>query len=258
MAESVYTKELLKELQSMSLFEKIEMTKDRIEDWYMTYHGNVFVSFSGGKDSTVLLHLVRSMYPDVPAVFSDTGLEYPELKAFVREHDNVTVVRPKMTFSEVITKYGYPLVSKEVAEAIYYARRILPEDKPGAEVEREREARNKRAEMLGLRSKDSSRTTEPSWHPHNGAERLERERTVLRKQKELLGQRRDERIRRQREDVRTYLERDPNGTAERSCVVETCQLHRGGSESRQLYGKCSQGDIRARNREHREMEPQPG
>lgn len=170
MAESVYTKELLKELQSMSLFEKIEMTKDRIEDWYMTFHGNVCVSFSGGKDSTVLLHLVRSMYPDVPAVFSDTGLEYPELKAFVRKQDNVTVIRPKMAFNEVITKYGYPLVGKEVAEAIHYARRILPEDRPDGG---EREARNKRAEMLGLRSKDSSRTAEPSWDPHNGAEQLE-------------------------------------------------------------------------------------
>lgn len=140
MAESVYTKELLKELQSLSLFEKIELTKDRIEDWYMTFHGNVCVSFSGGKDSTVLLHLVRSMYPDVPAVFSDTGLEYPELKAFVRKQDNVTVIRPKMTFNEVITQYGYPIVGKEVAEAIYYARRILPEDRPdGDERERERE-----------------------------------------------------------------------------------------------------------------------
>ena len=44
-----------------------------------TLGGAVFVSFSGGKDSTVLLKLVRELYPDVKAVFCDTGLEYPEV-----------------------------------------------------------------------------------------------------------------------------------------------------------------------------------
>ena len=119
----VYTKERLAELQAMSLDEKIEVTQDRIEDWYMQFSGNVYVSFSGGKDSTVLLHLVREMFPDVPAVFCDTGLEYPEVRQHVREMKNVVILRPKMTFPEVIKTYGYPMVSKEVAEAIYYARR---------------------------------------------------------------------------------------------------------------------------------------
>ena len=119
----IYTKERLAELQAMSLDEKIEITKDRIEDWYMQFSGNVYVSFSGGQDSTVLLHLVREMFPEVPAVFCDTGLEYPEVRQHVREMKNVVILRPKMTFPEVIKTYGYPMVSKEVAEAIYYARR---------------------------------------------------------------------------------------------------------------------------------------
>lgn len=119
----IYTKERLAELQALPLDEKIEITKDRIEDWYMQFSGNVYVSFSGGKDSTVLLHLVREMFPDVPAVFCDTGLEYPEVRQHVREMKNVVILRPKMTFPEVIKTYGYPMVSKEVAEAIYYARR---------------------------------------------------------------------------------------------------------------------------------------
>lgn len=119
----IYTKERLAELQALPLDEKIEITKDRIEDWYMQFSGNVYVSFSGGKDSTVLLHLVREMFPDVPAVFCDTGLEYPEVRQHVREMKNVVILRPKMTFPEVIRTYGYPMVSKEVAEAIYYARR---------------------------------------------------------------------------------------------------------------------------------------
>lgn len=77
---------------------------------------------SGGKDSTVLLHIVRELYPDVPAVFVDTGLEYPEIKAFVKTFDNVTILRPKMSFRQVIEKYGYPVATKEVAQSIAEAR----------------------------------------------------------------------------------------------------------------------------------------
>lgn len=86
--------------------------------------GQVYVSFSGGKDSTVLLDLVRRIYPDVPAVYSDTGLEYPELRTFVKGQDNVEIIKPEKTFREIVKNYGYPLISKEVAEAIYYARRL--------------------------------------------------------------------------------------------------------------------------------------
>ena len=93
------------------------------------------VSFSGGKDSTVLLHLVRSVFPDVKAVFSNTGLEYPEIQRHVMGIENVDIVRPSMRFDEVISTYGYPLIGKEVAEAIYYARRIRSQS---LNVERER------------------------------------------------------------------------------------------------------------------------
>lgn len=114
----------LKQYQSLPLDAKVRMTQQRIREWYDYWDGNVYVSYSGGKDSTVLLHLVREIYPDVPAVFSDTGLEYPEIRKFAMKQENVTIVRPSMIFTDVIKKYGYPLVSKEVAEAIYFARRI--------------------------------------------------------------------------------------------------------------------------------------
>ena len=81
-----------------------------------------YCSFSGGKDSTVLLDIVRKVYPDIPAVFIDTGLEYPEIRQFVKTIDNVTILRPEMYFREVIETYGYPLVSKEVSQKIYEAR----------------------------------------------------------------------------------------------------------------------------------------
>lgn len=117
------TFEDLKMLQALPLDAKVLKTKQRIREWYRAFDGKVYVSFSGGKDSTVLLHIVRELYPEVEAVFVDTGLEFPEIKAFVKTFDNVTWVRPKMAFREVISQYGYPLISKEVSKKVYDARR---------------------------------------------------------------------------------------------------------------------------------------
>jgi 3'-phosphoadenosine 5'-phosphosulfate sulfotransferase (PAPS reductase)/FAD synthetase len=111
----------------LPLERKIQISQTRIIEWYKHWGGQVVVSFSGGKDSTVLLHLVRSIFPDVKAVFSNTGLEYPEIQKHVRSIENVDIVTPTMRFDEVISTYGYPLIGKEVAEAIYYARRIKKE-----------------------------------------------------------------------------------------------------------------------------------
>lgn len=135
MAENKKTPEELAYLQSLPLDVKIRLTRQRIREFYETLGGNCYVSFSGGKDSTVLLDIARGLYPDIPAVFSNTGLEYPEIYRFVKSHDNVEIVTPKMRFDEVISRYGYPLIGKEVAEAIYYARRLTPNAR-----ERERES----------------------------------------------------------------------------------------------------------------------
>ena len=116
----------LKQKQSLPLPLKISLTKARIRQWINEYgEDGVYVSFSGGKDSTVLLDLVRQDYPNVKAVFFDTGLEYPEIREFVKTYDNVDCIRPKMNFREVITKYGYPMISKEVSECVYGARKYL-------------------------------------------------------------------------------------------------------------------------------------
>ena len=98
------------------------------------------MAFSGGKDSTVLLDIVRKVFPDTPAVCADTGLEYPEIRDFVKTVDNVEWVYPckwdkhkreyvRTSFREVVNKYGYPLVSKEIARATEFARKNIEDGK---------------------------------------------------------------------------------------------------------------------------------
>lgn len=118
-----HTEQELKYLQGLSLKEKIDITKLRITEFYQHYKGNIYISFSGGKDSTVLLYIAREVYPDIKGVFVDTGLEYPEVKQHVKSFDNIDIIRPSMTFRQVLDEYGFVYPSKEVARKIYYAKK---------------------------------------------------------------------------------------------------------------------------------------
>ena len=107
----------LKQMQSLPLSAKIRMTQTRIKGWYEEFDGNVYVARSGGKDSDVLGDIVKRMYPDVPHIFVNTGLEFDS----VRIHGTKVadeVLRPRMSFLEVITKYGYPIASKEISKRV--------------------------------------------------------------------------------------------------------------------------------------------
>jgi len=118
------TQEELLYRQSLPLDQKIDLTCEKIEQWHNHWDSKIYIAFSGGKDSTVLLDVVRNkaLIPDandIPACFCDTGLEYPEIRDFVKTIDNVVWEKPKLTFPEVIEKYGYPVISKEQARYLF-------------------------------------------------------------------------------------------------------------------------------------------
>lgn len=114
----------LKQMQSLPLQAKIQMTRQRIRGWIDEFgEDGVYVGFSGGKDSTVLLDIVRKDYPNIEAVFVNTGLEYPSVRQFALSKENVTELRPTMNFRDVIIKYGYPIISKEVSLKVKETRK---------------------------------------------------------------------------------------------------------------------------------------
>lgn len=156
----VHDKQRLKELQALPLDRKIMITQTRIIEWYTRWKGQVYVSFSGGKDSTVLLHIARQCFQDIEAVFINTGLEYPELQTFAKSFENVTVVRPEMSFVDVIKHYGYPVLSKEISECLYEGRLALVRDE-GAYTYRLKRLRGEIADENGKQSMFNCKKYEP-------------------------------------------------------------------------------------------------
>ena len=80
--------------QNYPLDLKVEMAKRRIAS-FVDYYGEegVYVGFSGGKDSLVVLNIARKMYPNLKAVYNDTWLEYPQIRQFVHSFKNVDFIK---------------------------------------------------------------------------------------------------------------------------------------------------------------------
>ena len=115
--------ETLQERQRWTLEQKIDHAVATVESYIARTGKTPYVSFSGGKDSTVLLDLVRRFVSkEVKGVFCNTGNEFPEIVRFARSTPNVTVIHPKQTVKAVLATYGFPLISKEQAHGIRQAR----------------------------------------------------------------------------------------------------------------------------------------
>ena len=123
-----HTKDDLTMFKALPLEIKIRMTEERLKGW-INYYGQegAYISFSGGKDSTVLLDIIRNKlkYTKIPAVFIDVPTQYPELKQFAQKESNLEILKPKISFMQVCKKYGFPLISKEVSESVQGARKYL-------------------------------------------------------------------------------------------------------------------------------------
>ena len=97
----------LYQMQSLPISAKIRMTARRINEWVNEFgEDGVYLSFSGGKDSTVLGHIIREVcgYKNIPFVFVDVPTQYPELKQFAMTFDNLVILKPKISFAEVCEK----------------------------------------------------------------------------------------------------------------------------------------------------------
>lgn len=110
----------LAQRQGLSLDIKIRLTKRRIKEFYESFNGKVYISYSGGKDSEVMLHLVKSCYSDVKIVFVDTGTELDTRGHAIKKAD--VVLKPKVPMLKIWEKYGIPFPSKQQADFIYKAK----------------------------------------------------------------------------------------------------------------------------------------
>ena len=122
------TYEELKNRQGWTLEQKIDHTVGAISSFMERMNGRIYISYSGGKDSLCIFDIVRRFInKDIPAVFCNTGNEYPEVVKFVRQTKNLTVIRPDMRVGQIIEKYGFPLVSKEQSRYINQAKHTKSE-----------------------------------------------------------------------------------------------------------------------------------
>ena len=109
---AAHTKIDLYQMQSLPLDAKIRMTARRIDAFID--RNDAYLSISGGKDSRVLDDIERRFVrAKLPRVFIDTGLEHRSVRACGKKHADI-ILRPEKNFKQIITEYGYPVISKEV------------------------------------------------------------------------------------------------------------------------------------------------
>ena len=106
-----------KEDFELILFDRIEIIKSANKKYDL--ENNAYISFSGGKDSTILHYLVDMALPDnkIPRVFINTGIEYNYIVEFVNElaskDDRFVILKPTQAIKPMLEKVGYPFKSKE-------------------------------------------------------------------------------------------------------------------------------------------------
>lgn len=103
--------------QHMSLDQKVRKANQLVSSWNEEFDNKTYISISGGKDSQVLYSIIKEQ-SDVPAVFINTGLEHDSVRKKGMELAD-KVLYPAMNFKDVLTRFGYPVISKEISGKIY-------------------------------------------------------------------------------------------------------------------------------------------
>lgn len=99
------------------LFDRIEKIKQINAEYDL--ENNSYVSFSGGKDSTILHYLIDLALPNnnIPRVFINTGIEYNAIVEFVKDMQKtdprIIIINSNVNIKQMLEKYGYPFKSKE-------------------------------------------------------------------------------------------------------------------------------------------------
>lgn len=116
-SETKYTKQDLETMRAWSLQRKIQVTQTRIIEWIGRYDWNVYISFSGGKDSTVLADLTARAYQAFRLTYADGTVEIVEIKSkFVRRMQRDYPVRRRVFLEQIARPAGWKFTEIITAE----------------------------------------------------------------------------------------------------------------------------------------------
>ena len=124
-------KEELKKYQNLPLEDKIKLSQEIIKEFYENIDSDkVYIASSFGKDSIVLVDLVRNLYPNIPIIYINTGVEHPSILNLSKEYSNVFELKPKKPMEQIIEEYGYITpFGKDISNTLEMARKNLYEGK---------------------------------------------------------------------------------------------------------------------------------
>lgn len=107
--------------EELLLYDRLEIIRNVIVKYG---EENFYLSFSGGKDSTVLHHLIDEALPGnvIPRVYCNTGIEYEMIVNFVKSmqqgDSRIVIIKPSKNIHKVLKESGYPFKSKEHSHVV--------------------------------------------------------------------------------------------------------------------------------------------
>ena len=143
MSEYIYSEDDVRKMWQRSYCEQIGVAQAKCIEAIVRTKGQLHVSFSGGKDSAVLLYLMAEMWSisackdeELQVMFANTSNEFSCMPKYVKFYVNyieqkfnikikLHVVKGEENYFQVIDKVGYPFVSKKVSRMVRDAKKIL-------------------------------------------------------------------------------------------------------------------------------------